>query len=225
MLPGTPAPPPPLKHPNAPGSVNRGADLEEMEMTGMIQTRSEARLAPIMALALSLPLMLLPAAPAQAAGKSVIWMRVEVNDQGGEHTKVKVNLPLSLIEVVVDSIDKRDFMAELEQDHPSLDIPKLWKEIRKMEGSEFVTIESDKANVRVWKDNEFFRINVTEEGQTEPNVEVKLPLAVMDYLFDTGGKELSFENLVEKLRGHLPLTVVQVQHEDEHVKIWLEEEE
>ena len=193
-------------------------------MTGLNQTRSRTRLAPLMALALSLPLMVLPGAPTLAAGKSVIWMRVEVNDQGGEHTKVKINLPLSLIEVVVDSIDRGDFMAEIEQEHPSLDIPKLWREIRKMEGEEFVTIQSDKENVRVWKDSEFFRINVRQEGQTEPNVEVKLPLAVMDYLFETDGKELSFENLVEKLRGHLPLTVVQVKHEDEHVKIWLEEE-
>lgn len=193
-------------------------------MTGLNQTLSRTRLAPVMALALLLPLMVLSAAPTQAAGKSVIWMRVEVNDQGGEHTKAKINLPLSLIEVVIDSIDKRDFMAEIKQGHPSLDIPKLWREIRKMEGGEFVTIESDKENVRVWKDSEFFRITVKQGGQAEPNVEVKLPLAVMDYLFETDGKELSFENLVEKLRGHLPLTVVQVQHEDEHVKIWLEEE-
>ena len=192
-------------------------------MSGLNQTRGRTRLAPVLALALALPLMTLPAAPVQAAGKSIIWMRVQVNDQGGEHTKVKINLPLSLIEVVVDSIDKREFMAEIEQEHPALDIKKLWGQIRKMDSQDFVTVESEKENIRVWKDNEFFRINVRHEGQNEPSVEVKLPLAVMDYVFETDSKDLSFEDLVEKLRGHLPLTVVQVEHEDEHVKIWLEE--
>jgi len=192
-------------------------------MSGLNQTRGRTRLAPVLALALALPLMTLPAAPVQAAGKSIIWMRVQVNDQGGEHTKVKINLPLSLIEVVVDSIDKREFMAQIEQEHPALDIKKLWGQIRKMDSQDFVTVESEKENIRVWKDNEFFRINVRHEGQNEPSVEVKLPLAVMDYVFETDSKDLSFEDLVEKLRGHLPLTVVQVEHEDEHVKIWLEE--
>lgn len=199
--------------------------MEETEMTGSNQTRTRTRLAPVMALAIALPLMVLSAAPTLAASKSVIWMRVEVLDQGGEHSKVKINLPLSLIEVVVDSIDKREFMAEFEEDHPSIDIKKLWGQIRKMDAQEFVTIESDEENVRVWKDNDFFRVNVKKAGEKEANVEIKLPLAVMDYLFETSSKDLSYEDLVDSLRGHLPLTVVQVQGDDENVKIWLEEEE
>ena len=194
-------------------------------MTGTLQSRSRTRLAPVMALALSLPLIGLSAAPIQAADKNIIWLRVEVNDQGGEHSKVKINLPLSLIEVVVDSIDKREFMAEIENEHPSLDIPKLWKQIRKLESDDFITVESENENVRVWKDKQFFRINVRKDGEDDANVEVKLPLAIMDYLFESDSKELTFENLVEQLRGHLPLTVVQVKHADENVKIWLEEEE
>ena len=150
-------------------------------------------------------------------------MRVEVLDQGGEHQKVKVNVPLSLIEVVIDSIDKREFMSQIEEDHPSLDIPKLWREVRKMEGSDFITVESDKANVRVWKDRQYFRINVQEEGFSEPNVEVKLPLAIMDYVFETRSKDLNFQDLVDQLRGHLPITLVTAKHDDATVKIWLEE--
>ena len=178
------------------------------------------------ALVLALPLLAVTGSPAMASRSDddVIWLRVEVTDQGGEHTKVKVNMPLSLIEVVVDSIDKREFMANLHDEHPSLDIPRLWREIRKMEGDEFVTIESDKNFVRVWKDDEFFRINVREEEYTEPNIEVKVPLAVMDYLFESKGRELSFQDMVERLRGHLPLTLVTVKHQDESVRIWLEEQ-
>ena len=176
-------------------------------------------------LAMALPLLAMAAAPALASDKEVIWMRVQVFDQGGEHAKVKVNLPISLIEVVIDSIDKREFLSEIQEGHPSLDIQKLWRQIRKMEGGDFVTIESDKENVRVWKDKEFFRINVKEEGFDEPNIEIKLPLSVMDYVFDSSSdKGFSFQEMIEQLRGHLPLTLVQVKHGEESVKIWLEEQ-
>ncbi|HZI92944.1 MAG TPA: hypothetical protein VFE84_01770 [Patescibacteria group bacterium] len=172
---------------------------------------------------LGIPLLTMTASPALASDKDVIWLRVEVNDQGGDHQKVKVNVPLSLIEVVVDSIDKREFMSNLEAGHPSLDIPKLWREVRKMEGSDFVTVESEKEHVRVWKDREFFRINVQEEGYSEPNIEVKLPLAIMDYLFESRTRDLNFQDLVDELRGHLPLTLVTVKHEENRIKIWLED--
>jgi len=164
-------------------------------------------------------------APAAAADNDVIWMRVEVMDHGGEHQKVKINVPLSLIEVVVDSIDKREFMASLEEGHPALDIPKLWREIRKMDGTDFVTVEGEKENIRVWKDSHYFRINVQEEGYSEPNVEVKLPLAIMDYVFETKARDLNFQDLVDQLRGHLPLTLVTAKHDDATVKIWLEEQQ
>ena len=179
----------------------------------------------VLALALTLPLLALAGGRAAASDDDIIWMRVQVNDQGGEHTKVRVNLPLSLIEVVVDSIDRREFMAELEGKHPSLDIPKLWRQIRGMEGDEFVTVESDQEHIRVWKDKDFFRINVRAEKSEEASVEVQIPLVVMDYLFDNlKEKTFSFQEMVEKLRGHLPLTLVQARHGEEHVKIWLEEE-
>ncbi|HEY3174290.1 MAG TPA: hypothetical protein VGK94_00870 [Candidatus Polarisedimenticolia bacterium] len=188
-------------------------------------TNGAAHRLTVLAMALALPLLAVAGAPARASDKEIIWMRVQVFDQGGEHAKVKINLPLSLIEVVIDSIDKREFMAELEEEHPSLDIQKLWRQIRKMEGDDFVTIESDKENVRVWKDKEFFRINVREAGFDEPNIEVKLPLAIMDYVFEKADeRSFSFQELVEQLRGHLPLTLVQVKHGEENVKIWLEED-
>ena len=161
------------------------------------------------------------AQPIQAASDSVIWMRIEANHMD-DRGHVKVNLPLSLIEVVIDSIDKRDFMAELEEDHPSLNIPKMWREIRKMDVDEFITVESDKENIKVFKDRDYFRINVTESGYAEPNIDVKLPLELMDYIFE-GRKEFDFQELVGRLRGHLPLTVVTAKHEGADVKIWLEE--
>jgi hypothetical protein len=198
-------------------------------MTGSPREPHPARRCLVIALAAPLltTLAFLSAPIASAASSSrqdVVWLHVEVKDEGGDHTKVKVNLPLSLIEVVVDSIDKREFMSRLEEKAPSLDIPRLWHEIRKAELGEFVTVESDKEHIKVWKDRDAFRISVKEEGETEPNMMVRIPLEIMDFVFDSKGKSFSFQELVESLRGHLPLTLVEGRHKDESVRIWLQEE-
>ncbi len=165
-----------------------------------------------------------PAAMARpASGGDVIWLKVEVHDASSSRANVKLNVPLSLIEVVIDSIDKREFMANLQDEH-HLDLPKLWREVRGMNGSDFVTVETDEENIRVWKDNDFFRIDVDKIDGKEGEVQVKLPLAIMDYLFESRRGSFDFAELVDQLRGHLPVTLVQMQDDDHSVKIWIEEQ-
>jgi len=177
------------------------------------------------ALSLALPLLAAPGPARAASSDDIIWMRVEVSRPGDDRAHVKVNLPLSLIEVVVDSIDKKEFLAEFESDHPSVDIAKMWREVRKMETDEFLTVETEKEHVRVWKDRDFFRLSIkAEEEGDEPVVQVKLPLDVMDYLFESKTRNWSFQDLVARLRPHLPVTLVEVNKDDDHVKIWLETE-
>ncbi len=179
-----------------------------------------------LAAALTVP-WLLPSAPGAALAAppdDTIWMRVEVNGHGEKDARIKINLPLSLIEVVVDSIDKRQFMVDLEDDHPHLDIARLWRDIRRLRIDEFVTIESEEASIRVWKDRDFFRVNVREKEYDEPNIEVQVPLEVMDLLFEPRSDGFDLQELVERVRPHLPLTLVQAQNEDKSVRIWLEQQ-
>jgi len=186
--------------------------------------RPAAKSALFLALGLGMAAVAGPAAIAKpSSGGDVIWLKVEVHDSGSGRANVKVNVPLSLIEVVIDSIDKREFMANLQDEH-HLDLQKLWREVRNMNGSDFVTVETDEENVRVWKDYDFFRIDVDKIDGKEGRVEVKLPLAIMDYLFESKRRNFDFAELVDQLRGHLPLTLVQMRDEDHSVKIWMEEQ-
>ena len=163
-----------------------------------------------------------------APANDLMWLRVEITDGDADQPRVKVNLPLSLIEVVIDSVDTREFLINIEQEHPSLDIRKLWREVRRMKEQDFLTVESDHELVRVWKDDDFFRINVRkadEEDEDRSRVELTIPLDVMDYLLEGGrGREFSFQGLVERLRGHLPLTLARIQDDGHLVKIWIEED-
>lgn len=192
--------------------------------------RAEGRRgAPWRTAGLALAALMTAAAGIQAAGAAqddesdIIWMRVEITKEGNENPAVKVNLPLSLIEVVVDSIDKREFMAQIEKEHPKLNIPKLWRSIRRMDGEDFLTVETENEHIRVWKDQDLFRISVREEKADQANIQVKIPLAIMDYLFESRDGSFSFQDLVGELRGHLPLTLVTVDKDDERIRIWLEE--
>ena len=166
-----------------------------------------------------------PTASAVAAEDGpVVWMKVEVNQENAENAHVKVNIPLSMIEVFVDSVDKRQFLGHFESSHPGLDLANVWRQVRDAPMDDFVTIETDEENVRVWKDSEYFRVDVQEPGYPEPNIRIKLPLAVMDYLFDPEQSTLSFQEMVQSLRGSLPLTLLEANKEGESVRIWLEEE-
>jgi len=137
---------------------------------------------------------------------------------------VKVNIPLSMIEVFVDSVDKNQLLSTIESGHPGLDLANVWRQVRDAELEEFVSIETDEENVRVWKDSDYFRVDVQEIEHTKPNIRIKMPLAVMDYLFDPAQSTLCFQDMVQSLRGYLPLTLLEADKDGESVRIWLEEE-
>ncbi len=172
----------------------------------------------------TLLLFLVPCAgPVMAhAEEETVWLRIEVRSD--DQPQVKIRVPISLIEVMVDSVDKREFLRHLEAGHHSLDISRIWHEVRHMDLEEFVTVESEDESLRVWKDREFLRVDASG-SRAHGTVAVKIPLDLLDYLFDAEGSEFSFQEMIERIRDHLPLVMVEVESDEESVKIWLEEEE
>lgn len=159
---------------------------------------------------------------AAAAEDPAIWLRVEIGGNAEEHGNVKIMLPISLIEVVVDSVDTSKVMSEIKMEK-GIDLAKMWRQVRNLDESEFVRIDSDDAKVRVYKDARNFRVTVHEPGFEQPNVEVKIPFSMMDYLFEEGRKEFKLSEMISSLRGQLPLTLVEAKHDGESVTVWLEE--
>jgi hypothetical protein len=133
------------------------------------------------AAAMALALMVAPT-PA-VAGDSTIWLHVQVNEGDTENSKVKITLPLSLIEVVIDSADTVDIMKELHGEH-GVDIAKLWQQLKTADMDEFVTIESDEADVKVFKEAGTFRVSVkADEDGDEKNVEVRIPFTLLFFFY------------------------------------------
>ncbi len=167
------------------------------------------------------------AAPASlsSASDDLLWLRVEVMSHGEKGTRMKVNVPLSLMEVVIESVDGASLfekMHGLDAGQGHIDIRKMWQSIRDMNVDEFLTIESEKENVKVYKDRDFFRVDVRNNAEGE-EVEIKVPLSLMDYLFEKQHARFDFQELVSALRLHAPLQVVRVEGKGESVSVWIEE--
>ncbi len=171
----------------------------------------------------ALAVIALLAPTAAAAEEPAIWLNVEVNESSAAGPKVKVNMPLSLIEVVIDSIDTTEVMTHLKTEK-GIDLASLWKNLRDADVDDFVTIDDEDAHVKVFKEGQTLRVTVKEAGFEEPNVQIRIPFTVMDYLVEGATRnEFRLSQLVEQLRGNLPLVLVEANHHHESVRIWLEE--
>jgi len=162
------------------------------------------------------------AAQVPAAASDALWLRVDVTRSGDEGGRIKINVPLSLMEVVIESADGEKFFHPMDVANGHIDIAKMWQSIRDMASEEIVTIEAEDEVIKVWKDREYFRVDVNDadEGAT---VEVKIPIGLMDYMFNSERTGFDFQALVRTLRGYAPLQLVKVVSNDENVAVWIEE--
>jgi len=167
-------------------------------------------------------LILAPFAAAAATDGPVIMLRVDVSGTGDDTPKVKVSVPLSLIEVVIESVDTTQVMRDLKSEK-GIDIRKLWRELKNADVDEFVTIEKKDNKVRVYKDTDAFRVTIQDENNSKPNIEIRIPFSVMDYLTDEHKEGFKLSEMIAGLRTQLPLTIVEARHDGESVKVWLEE--
>ena len=171
---------------------------------------------------LAVAVSLAAAAPARAE-EPTVWLHVEVVGTGHDVPNVKVTLPISLVEVVLESVDTHHgFLTHVGKDG-EINLAKIWKQVRNLELDEFVTIDSEEGKVKVFKDSRYFRVTVQEPEYEQPNMQVKIPLALMDYLFDEQREGFKFSEMLASLRGSLPLTIIEATHEEGQVKVWLDE--
>ncbi|MFQ5701006.1 MAG: hypothetical protein ACE5HU_04095 [Acidobacteriota bacterium] len=177
----------------------------------------------VLALAASLLGLTVSTAEARASSRDadLLWLRVEVRQNSDDHTRVKIAVPLSLVQVVLESRGPGGFLDQINHGHAGIDLAKMWRSVRDMDVDEFATIETDEEQIKVWKDTEFFRVSI-QEDKNATLIDVKLPLALMDYLFDSDGTDFNFQQLIETLGDAAPLTLISVQSDEESVKIWIE---
>ncbi len=171
-------------------------------------------------------LALLVAAPLFA---QTPWIHVEVDETGEDDTRIRVNLPLSVVQVALEAApDKIISDGELHLRHVDKDLDieslrKMWAELREAGDAEFVTVEEENETIRVRREGGFIRIEIDDRTDGEPEqVHVDIPVTVVDALFSGDGETLNIKDALAELskeRGD----IVRVDDGETKVRIWIDE--
>lgn len=179
-------------------------------------------------IAIGLALFLAPAAMAAPAGK---WLHIRVDEQGPEGDRVRVNLPLTMIEAVLPLIEDDDFHGgHLRFNDHEMDAVKLralWKSLREAPEGEYITVEGRKENVKVSRSGGFFIVladDTSDEDGSPEHVEVRMPERVVDALLSGTGDELNLVAAIQALGEQGEGEIIRVKDGDDHVRIWVDAE-
>jgi hypothetical protein len=191
--------------------IGRGIALEVLDMI------RRSALATCLALALTAPL-----------AAQTPWIHVEVDEGGGGDAHVKVNLPLSVVEVVLAAapekiLNKGRIHLHGDEDIDVQELRRAWSELRKSGDAELVTVENHGATVSVRREGEHVLVDVDERTAGD-TVHVRVPVAVVDALFSGEGEELNVKDAIAEL-GSLRGDVVRVDDGESKVRIWIDEKD
>ncbi len=76
----------------------------------------------------------------------VAWFRLEVTEKTGKKEKVKIKLPISLVETVADCTEGK---INLDKDC-KVDLKKILSDLKKYGPMTLIEIESEDADVKIW---------------------------------------------------------------------------
>ena len=128
------------------------------------------------------------------------WIHVVVVETGEDDTRVNVNLPLSVVQVVLEAAPEKiisDGELHLRYVDKDLDIEslrKMWAELLEASDAEFVTIEEEDETVRVRREGDFIRIDIDDRADGDPEqVHLDIPVSVVDALFSGDGETFNIK--------------------------------
>ena len=180
------------------------------------------------------PVLLLTSALAWAAPDA--WLHVKVDNSEGNKEHVRVNVPLSLAEKVLPAIQVNKIhqgKLKIGNNNVSVDPRALVEAVRTTQDGVFVTVESDNENVKVAKEGGFLLVQVREgprrvqvkdnDRRHHPqNVDVKVPMDVVEALLSGGRDELDLLAGIKALARHNNLVLVTVNDKSQTVRIWID---
>jgi hypothetical protein len=87
-------------------------------------------------------------APAAETGKEVKWFKVLIQDSKSSEAKVKITLPIALIEAVLACTDGKHF--KVDDGNCDIDLKAIWAALKQAGPLALVEIEDDGAIIKVW---------------------------------------------------------------------------
>jgi hypothetical protein len=155
------------------------------------------------------------------------WLHVRVISSEAKGETVRVNVPLELAEKVLPAINKNrlhDGKVKIDDAHVNdVDLRALVDAIRTTKDGEFVTVQSNDCDVRVAKQSNHLIVHVLDNKNSKKSeVEVKIPMKVIDALFSAGKDELDLVAALHALSAQGDTELVSVKDHENTVRVWLD---
>lgn len=152
------------------------------------------------------------------------WIHVRVDE--GEGDGARINLPLSMAEVALESFAKE----ALDEAHADLgehgdltlqDIRRMWAELREAGDGQYVEVRDGDEHIRAYREND--RIHVQVDEGDEETVRIVAPVALVDALLGGEGEELDLMAAVRELARSGSSELVRVRDGDTTVRVWIDD--
>ncbi len=155
------------------------------------------------------------------------WLHVRVSNPGNNEETVRVNVPLELAEKVLPIINKNRLHSGKvrfdDVDCHGVDLRALVDAVRTSKDGEFVTVQNKDSDIRVAKQNGYLFVHVFEKNRPRKSqVEVKVPMKVVDALFSAGKDELDLVAALHALSSQGDTELVSVKDEENTVRVWID---
>jgi hypothetical protein len=157
------------------------------------------------------------------------WLHVRVINSDNKGETVRVNIPLELAESVLPTINKSHLhngKVTIDQAHMNdVDVRALINAIRTAKDGEYVTVQGTDQDVRVAKEGGRLLVRVKDNKSSKSNkseVDIKIPMHVIDALFSAGKDELDVVAGLHALASLGDTELVSVKSDDSTVRVWMD---
>lgn len=165
------------------------------------------------------------AVPAMAAER---YLHVRVQD-GDKGQNVNVNVPLSMAEKILPAINHdplhNGVVTVREADMQGVDVRQILDAVRTAPDGQFVTVNDTREgqSIRVAKLNGNIVVHVRQERNKDQNVDITVPMAVINALFSTAKRdELNVAAALQSLADTGNGLLVVVHNAGQNVRIWVD---
>jgi hypothetical protein len=99
----------------------------------------------------------------------------------------------------------------------------LWEELKASPNMTYVTVEDEDETVQVSKDDEYLLVQTTERREEGDQVDIRIPVRVVDALLAGEGNELDLRAAVEALIAEGEGELVTINDNQDRVRVWIDQ--
>ena len=151
---------------------------------------------------------------------------LHIRVQEGELEKLSLNLPVSVISVLLPLVeDKVGYMTREHiemggQDFGIAELRENWNALKADGSYELANIQPGEENIRILLDENSLLIDPDEASKEQ--IHVRIQVQVVDALLSGTGDELNLAGALETLASIGESDLVEVQASDAHVRVWID---